>query len=144
MTVAQFWIKFWGWFGAAVVVVALLFTAGYGLSQGHWWWQNQNAQHQNQIIQNGNSNQETLRSEITAKIGDVQQMTVQIANPDYAAEKDGIKQSRYFAASIVCGDAAQITGVPLRPAQDSWVRFNCLDGNVKVTSVYNVPTEAGS
>lgn len=143
-TPADFWRAFWGWFGVIVFCLFGVVTLALAGINGSWWWQSTNANHQNQIIQNGNSNQETLRDEITHKIGDVQQYTLQIDNPAYAAEKADIKQSRYYAAGIVCGDAAQITGVPLRPAQDHWVRLNCSNGNVKVTSVYNVSQEAGS
>jgi hypothetical protein len=135
---------FWAWVPVALLVLAAMATLAYFGAEGSWWWQNQNANHQNQIIQNGNSNQSTLRDEITHKISDVEQMSVQIGNPAYAADKANIEQSRYYAASIVCGDAAQITGVRLRPAQDYWVRLNCSNGTVKVTSIYNVSQGAGS
>lgn len=143
-TPASAWRAIWAWFSLVVFGLFAIATLVYFGAEGSWWWQSENANHQNQIIQNGNSYQSTLRDEITKKIGDVQQYTVQIGNPAYKAEKSAIEQSRYYAAGIVCGDAAQITGVPLRPAQDHWVRLNCLNGNVKVTSIYNVSQEAGS
>jgi hypothetical protein len=143
-TPADAWRGFWRWLSVgvgALVVIGLVILAGAHFG---WWLQNQDATHQNQIIQNGVSNQETLRAEITSKIGDVEQMTVQIDNPAYAAERADIEQSRYIAAQLVCGDAAEITGVPLRPAENSWVLTNCLDGNVKATSPYYVNGAAGS
>lgn len=130
---------------AAVALVVLAVVYGsVSLYKGYWWLAQNNANHQNQVIQNGSSYQESLRSEITKKIGDVEQMTVQIENPAYRAEKQAIISSRSYAAQIVCGDAGQITGVRLRPQQDAWVLTNCEAGILKPTSIYSITGTAGS
>jgi hypothetical protein len=128
---------------SAIVVLAIIYGA-VSAYHGYWWLAQNNANHENQVIQNGSSYQESLRSEITKKIGDVEQMTVQIENPAYRAEKQAIISSRSYAAQIVCGDAGQITGVRLRPQQNAWVLKNCQDGTLKVTSIYNITGTAGA
>lgn len=125
---------FWRWFGVGVFALIVLGALILGGWRAGWWFSNQNANRLNQQIQNGASNQETLRSQITDKIGVVQQITVQIADPHNKDMAAALKAQRATVAGIACTDAAQITGVPLRPQQAAWVASNCLDGNVNPSS----------
>lgn len=125
---------FWRWFGTgvfALIVIGALILGGW---QAGWWFSNQNVTRLNRQIQNGAPNQETLRAQITDKIGVVQQITVQIENPQNKPMAAALRAQRASVAGIACADAAQITGVPLRGQQAAWVAANCEDGNVKPTS----------
>jgi len=125
----------WRWFPAWVVVLfaALLLIGGVtwaGSALG-WWLSAQDATHQAENTQDGYANQSTLRSQVTAKLADVDTITTQIA----AAGSDtsltaALKAQRADIAGIVCGDAAQITGTPLPAQQAQWVSVNCQDGAV--------------
>jgi len=129
-----------------IIALVLLIVVGGGLvlvgKHAGWWLSNQNAIHENQQIQNGVSNQETLRAQITSKIADVDSITVQIANPANKPMVNALKDQRMAIAGIACADAAQITGVPLRPQQAQWVSENCSAGVVRPGSKYYVTTGA--
>ena len=118
---------------ARVALLGLLIWGGW---QAGWWFSNANATRQNQQIQNGASNQETLRAQITSKIADVAELTTQIADPANSPMKSALKAQRMAIAGIACSDAAQITGVPLRSGQARWVKQNCLAGAVRPGSPF--------
>lgn len=121
------------WFGPAlvaglaiIVLAAILTLVGWRIG---WWFTAQNNTRQAQLTQNGYSNQTTLRSQVTEKLSEVASMTTQVdaASGQQAAD---LKAQRMAIANIVCGDAAQITGVPLPADQAAWVKSNCSDGSV--------------
>ncbi len=126
ITPGTVWAAFWRWFGVGVGVLALLGLLIWGGWQAGWWFSNANATRQNQQIQNGASNQETLRAQITYKIAD----------PANSPMKSALKAQRMAIAGIACSDAAQITGVPLRSGQARWVKQNCLAGAVRPGSPF--------
>jgi hypothetical protein len=69
---------------------------------------------------------------------------LQIANPAYADMKQGIEQSRSYAAQLVCGDAAQLNSLTeLAPADQAWVITNCVGGELSATSTYAVTSQPG-
>lgn len=130
------------WGLVAVFLVAALIVGGW---QAGWWFTNQNTNRQAHLYQSGYANQSAMREEITRKLADVNQYTVQINNPAYADEKNSIKQSRSFAAQLICGDAAQINpSEPLPPQQAQWVTANCVDGTLSPTSTYAVSSQPGA
>jgi VCBS repeat-containing protein len=133
ITPTTVWTGFWRWFWIGVGALVLLGILIWGGWQAGWWFSNQNATRQNQQIQNGASNQETLRAQITDKIATVEQITVQIAAASKATAP-ALKAQRAAVADLACGDAAQITGVPLRSQQATWVAQNCLNGSVSPQS----------
>ena len=122
------------WFGPALVVglavLALALILGLVGWRAGWWFAAQNATRQYQVTQNGTSNQETLRAQVTAKLADVANVTSQIAATKDSGEVAALKDQRAAIAGIVCSDAAQITGVPLPAGQAAWVKSNCSDGSV--------------
>jgi len=128
----------YGFWGCLSVFVAVLIIAGItliGWDVG-WWFKTQNANRQAHLIRHGYSNQQTLRDEITKNIGDVDQITVQIAQttgPLHGA----LRAQRFAVAGIVCHDADQVTGDPLPQDQASWVAANCANGVVSPSSGYN-------
>lgn len=101
----------WRWFPAWVVLlfVALLLIGGvtYAGSQFGWWLSAQNATHQAQNIQNGYSNQTSIRQEITADFATLSQIGTQIA----ASEGDkplvtALDTQRAAVAAKACAEAA--------------------------------------
>lgn len=121
------------WFGPAlvaglaiIVLAAILTLVGWRIG---WWFTAQNNTRQAQLTQNGYSNQTTLRSQVTEKLSEVASMTTQ-ADAASGQQAADLKAQRMAIANIVCGDAAQITGVPLPADQAAWVKSNCSDGSV--------------
>ena len=119
---------------AIVVTLAVLLVGGIATLvcwQAGWWFASHNATRQYQVIQNGVSNQDTLRAQVTSKLADVTAITTQIAAAgNDPAEVSALKDQRAAVAGIACSDAAQITGVPLPAQQAQWVSINCSDGSV--------------
>lgn len=127
------------WFGPALTVGIVLIILGTILGvvgwRIGWWFTAQNATRQYQVIQNGDSNQSTLRAQITSKLGDVTTITTEIAAPGTSqGEAAALKDQRAAVAGIACSDAAQITGVSLPAQQAQWVSVNCSDGSVSPSS----------
>jgi predicted negative regulator of RcsB-dependent stress response len=123
------------WIGPVVFILAVLLVLGGAVTlacwQAGWWFTAHNATRQYQVIQNGVSNQDTLRAQITSKLADVSTITVQIAAAAHdPAEVSALKDQRAAVAGIACSDAAQVTGVPLPAQQAQWASTNCSDGAV--------------
>ena len=123
------------WFGPALVVGIAVIVLGAVLTlvgwQVGWWFTAHNATRQAEMIQNGYSNQSTLRSQVTSKLADVTAITVQIAaTKDDPAEVAALEDQRAAVAGIVCSDAAQITGTPLPAQQAAWASANCSSGDL--------------
>jgi hypothetical protein len=127
------------WFGpvlfagvAVIVLGAILTLVGWRIG---WWFTAQNATRQYQLTQNGTSNQDTLRAQVTSQLATVTTITTQIAaTTDDPSEVAALKDQRAAVAGIACSDAAQITGVPLPAQQAQWVSVNCSDGSVSPSS----------
>jgi hypothetical protein len=131
------------WLPPALFILAVVFAAGLGLAfagwQAGWWFTNHNAARQYQVTQNGVSNQDTLRAQVTAKLADVATITSQIAAAGTSpAEVAALKDQRAAIAGIACADAAQITTIPLPAQQARWVTVNCQAGSVSPASPLNV------
>lgn len=126
------------WFGPVLVAGVAILVIGIALTfigwQAGWWFTAQNATRQYQVTQNGTSNQETLRAQITSKLADVASITAQIAATKDPAEGGALKAQRAAIAGIACSDAANITGVALPPQQAQWISVNCSDGSVSPSS----------
>lgn len=129
----------WRWFPAWVVVlfVALLLCGGviYAGSQFGWWLSAQDATRQAQNIQNGYSNQATLRQQVTSQLAQAEQVTVQIAGHAHDTSLvTALKAQRAGIDAQVCQDAAQVSGTPLPAQQAAWVSANCLNGSLSPNS----------
>ena len=112
---------------AGLAVVGVVVLGGWKVG---WWFTNQNANREGHVIRNSYSNQQTLRDQITAGIGNVTDMDRQIA----AAKGDNattLTAQRRAIANQVCGEAEQITGDPLASDQADWVSANCVMGSAK-------------
>lgn len=122
---------FWRWFWIGVGTLVLAGALTLAMWQAGWWFTAHNATRQAEVIQNGYSNQSTLRSQVTAKLADVTQITVQVAAAkNDPSEVSALEDQRAAIAGIVCSDAAQITGTPLPADQAGWVSANCSDGGL--------------
>jgi hypothetical protein len=124
-----------GRLAAHVILAVMLVAAGItgiviGGWQLGWWFTAQNAARQYQVTQNGVSNQDTLRAQITAKLADVTTITTQIASSKDPDQVAALKAQRMAVAGIACSDAAQVTTIPLPAQQAQWVSANCLAGSV--------------
>jgi hypothetical protein len=109
-----------------------------------WIFHTANTNRDATLRQHGVGNQSAMVSEIPLKIADVQRYTLQIENPAYADMKQGIKQSRSYAAQLVCGDAAQLNSpTDIAPADQAWVVTNCVGGELSATSIYAVTSQPG-
>jgi len=80
----------------------------------------------------------TRNKEIGKKLGDVQTISVQIAQ---LGETDptttqALKAQRVAVVNIVCRDAAQVTGDPLAQDQAQFVGANCSLGSMSPNSQY--------
>ena len=119
------------WFGPVVFALAVLMALIGGVTlvcwQAGWWFASHDATRQYQLTQNGTSNQDTLRAQITSDLATVATITTQIAEGGPAA---ALGAQREAVANIVCSDAGQITGVPLPLQQAQWVARNCQGGAV--------------
>ncbi len=129
----------WRWFPAAVVVTVAVLLLGGGITlvgwQANWWFASHNATRQAQNIQNGYSNQATLRQEVTQDFTTLTSIGVQIAqaqgDTSMVAE---LKTEQAATAAKVCADAAQVTGTPLPAGQAQWTAGNCTNGTLSPTS----------
>ncbi len=130
---AAIWRWFWITGTSVILLTGALILGGW---QAGWWFTSQNINREAHAIRNGYSNQQTLRDQITAKIGDVDTISTQIAATKDLNLAAALKAQRAAVAGIVCGDAAQVTGDPLQPQQAAWVRLNCLAGNLRPGSAY--------
>lgn len=132
MSPRGFFRGLWRWSVVIVVILALGVLASVAAWRGWWWFANNGATLQNQQIQNGVSNQESLAGQVRAKLADVTAETVQIAaHPDLAA---ALKAQRAAEAGEACADASQITGVQLAAPIITWVDRNCSLGALSPTS----------
>lgn len=129
VTPATVMAGFWRWFGVGLLALALIAALIVGGWRAGWWFAAQNATRQSELIQNGYSNQSTLRQQVTAQLANVNQITVQIAaHPDLAS---ALKAQRASVAGTVCQDASEITGTPLPAQQAQWVSANCQAGSLR-------------
>lgn len=112
-----------------VAGLACLGLVVFGGWEARWWFTAHNAQREGHVIRNSYSNQQTLRDQITAKLGDVTQMDTQIQ--DNPGDKAQLTAQRHAIAQIVCQDAEQVSGDPLPADQQNWVSVNCELGNAK-------------
>lgn len=114
----------WGTVVGLTAFGALIF----GGWEAGWWFTAQNANRDAHVNRSGYSNQQTLRDQITAKLGDVTTIDTQIKqNPGDVQ----LTAQRHAIATIVCQDAEQVTGDPLPADQQNWVSTNCELGNAK-------------
>lgn len=126
----------WRWSGVALAALLLLGGLILGGWQAGWWFAAHNATRQYQVTQNGVSNQDTLRAQVTSNLAQVATVTTQIAA--YPSDAAALKAQRAGIANVVCSDAAQISGVPLPAQQAQWVAVNCSDGSVSPGSTLYV------
>jgi hypothetical protein len=120
------------WAAAGAVAAAILAALVLGGWRAGWWFSNRNASLGYQQVQLGASNQDTLRTQITAKLAEVETITVQIAaDPPLNSP---LKAQRAAVAGIVCSDAAGISGVALPAQQAAWIARNCTAGILSSSS----------
>lgn len=139
-TPADFWKGFGTWIGVILFVggiTGLVILLGW---QVGWWFNGQNATRQYQVTQNGVSNQDTLR----ANIGNwfvllLQEQRSIIADRGNMSLEGQDKVEASATASRICGQAEQVTGVPLPPDQAAWVRANCTMGVLSPASSLYIP-----
>lgn len=119
------------WLGPVALILAVVLALSGAVTlvcwQAGWWFASHDATRQYQVIQNGISNQDTLRAQITSNLATIATITTQIAEGGPAA---ALGAQREAIANIACADAEQITGVPLPPQQAQWVVTNCQGGAV--------------
>lgn len=122
------------WFVTAVAGVVVLGAVTLGLWQAGWWFSNHNVNRQTRQIQNSDSNQRALVSDLTNKIGDVAKITVQM---DSAAGQQlaDLHAQRLGEANEACNDAMQLSPSDvLGDNVPQWIRTNCTAGNVSPSS----------
>lgn len=124
--------SFWRWFWVGILGLALLSALILGGWQAGWWFSNHNINRQTQQIQNSDSNQRSLVSDLTSQVASVQAITSQMDAASGQQLAD-LHAQRLGVARIACGDAEQVN-VPLRDGLGAWVRSNCLAGTVSASS----------
>jgi hypothetical protein len=125
---------FWKWSGVIIGALGLAALLIIGGKHFGWWLQAQDINHQTQNIQNSDSNQRSLVSDLTAKIGQVEQVTVQMDAASGQQLAD-LHAERLGIANVACNDAAQLSGSDvLAQCVPAWIRANCLAGSVSPSS----------
>lgn len=119
---------------AGVIVLALLAGIIFGGYLLGWWFKVNNTNRNSSLIRNGYANQQTLRDQITKDIGDIQTITVQIA--ESPSIKDQLSAQRTAIVDTLCGQAEQVVGDPLPNDQAVFVGANCLNGSISPNSTY--------
>lgn len=137
-TPAGFWRGFGTWIGVGLFLA--LVTAGIvlgGWSAG-WWFSNQNATRQFQQTQNGTSNQDSLRAQVTSDFQLLAQEDRQaIADKGNASLVGQDKVESAATALKLCQAGTQLsTAVPLPADQAAWFGVNCQDGAISTSSKY--------
>lgn len=113
------------------VVTALIVLGGW---KAGWWFAEQNATHQGQVIRNSYNNQQTLRENITTAIATVNTDTTNITFAVSPSQTSALDAQRDSDVSTVCGYADQIVGDPLPLDQQKFVADNCLNGSINPAS----------
>ena len=130
ITPASVMIGFWRWFWVAVLGCVLLGAVIVGLWQVGWIFSNANVNRQTQQIQNSDSNQRALVSDLTNQIASTEAITSQMAAASGQQLAD-LHAQRLGVARIACGDAAQLsTSDVLGDGVPQWIKSNCLAGTV--------------
>ena len=130
ITPAGVMIGFWRWFWVAVLGCVLLGAVIVGLWQVGWIFSNANVNRQTQQIQNSDSNQRALISDLTNQIASTEAITSQMAAASGQQLAD-LHAQRLGVARIACGDAAQLsTSDVLGGGVPQWIKSNCLAGTV--------------
>jgi hypothetical protein len=123
------------WAGGTLAVLVVLVGVPLGGWQAGWWFKAQNTTRQNELIQNGYSNQLTLRQQVAEKFSEVENIGVQLAKAgNDTSLTPSLLAQRASIAGIVCQDAAEITGTPLPADQAAWVGANCANGTLSPNS----------
>jgi hypothetical protein len=121
-----FWAKVMIVCVVGLPMLAALILGGW---QAGWWFKQHNTNRQNHINRSSYGNQQTLRDEITKKLGTVTDLDSQIvSNP---VNKTQLVAQRKAVANLVCQDAEQVTGDQLPFDQLQWVNQNCVMGSAK-------------
>ncbi|TVZ01235.1 hypothetical protein EAS64_33695 [Trebonia kvetii] len=123
--------------GAGAILGTLALIAGivFGGWQLGWWFQRANNTRSNELIQQGYSNQLTLSQQVTSKLAEVENITVQIAKAgNDTALTAALFPQRAAIASIVCQDADQIQSIQLPADQLAWIGANCEAGSLSPNS----------
>lgn len=140
ITPGEFWNGFGRWIGTACALVLIAFLVILVGWRVGWWFSNQNATRGYQQTQNGTSNQDTLRTQITSGMTSLTAEGVQAAQAKGNSGLVGqIKVEEAAQAGTLCSDMQQVTGVSLPPQQVAWYNANCSMGVVSPTSPYYIP-----
>jgi hypothetical protein len=133
-TPAGFIRGFWRWSGAAVLVLAAIVALILGGKQLGWWLQAQDISHQTRNTQNSDSYQRSLVSDMTAKIGTVVNITIQMASVSGQQYAD-LHAQRLGVAREVCDDAARLSPqTVLGNGLPNWIATNCTAGTLSPSS----------
>lgn len=127
---------FWKWFGTGLFFLLVLSGLIFIGWHAGWWFTSQNANREAHVIRQGYSNQQTLREQVAAKLGDITDLTVKIDQSQQgdAALVAPLKAQRLAVAAIACRDIAEVTGDPLPADQQAWAKANCAYGSVSPNS----------
>jgi hypothetical protein len=110
-----------------LALIAAIVLGGWQLG---WWFTAQNANRQAHVIRQGYSNQQSLREQITQKIGTVEDIGVQLDQPGLdPTTKAQLAAEEKAVLAIVCQDADEVTGDPFPADQAQFISANCLYGN---------------
>lgn len=127
-------IGFWRWFWVGVLALVLLGALVLGGWQAGWWFAGHDINRQTNLIQNSDSNQRALVSDLTSKVASVEQITVQMDGASGLQLAD-LKAQRLGVANLACNDAAQLSSADvLGDGIPAWVSANCLAGSVNPAS----------
>ena len=118
------------WMWVAIIGFAAVLVAVTVLWQIGWIFSNANVNRQTQQIQNSDSSQRSLVSDLTSQIANVEGITSQMAAASGQQLAD-LRAQRLGVARIACQDAAQLSGSDvLGDGVPQWIKSNCLAGTV--------------
>lgn len=142
-TPAQFWKGLGSWIGVGLFLAAVAAGIVLGGWSAGWWFSNQNATRSYQQTQNGTSNQDTLRSQVTKNFQLLVSEGVQAAQAKASGDTGLYGQVRVeeaATAQALCDEGTQVnTAVPLPADQTAWFKANCTMGTISPASAYYIP-----
>lgn len=125
--------NFWIWFPVGAIVLLVIATLVYLVSQGSWWWQNQDIQHQYKNTVNSQGYQTTLVTGpggMESRFSDITDLTAQRSSEPLNSPLQGEQHAQQLAAlRIFCTDASQLQpGFPLASQLQPVIKANCVAG----------------
>jgi len=127
---AAFW-RWWKVWLTALAIIAALIIGGW---RAGWWFAGQDVNRETRLIQNSNSYQTALVSQLDSEMATVLDITTQMDGVSRASQQYAdLRAERLGVAREACAAGAKII-IRLSPGEHSWLRANCALGTLSPSS----------